>query len=75
MIERAEAHINWKEREIHKKTYEYFGYHNGEPVYREIWIREISKFPYCSNCGGQTDDRFMHYCSKCGAKFIGGKHD
>ena len=69
MKRETEAYIVWKEREEITKTYEYFGLDGDQPLYKEKLIHLISKFPYCSNCGKRTDDRFMHFCPNCGAIF------
>ena len=69
MERETEACVVWKERDVVDKTYEYFGLDAGQPLYKEKLIHQISKFPYCSSCGKRIDDRFMHFCPNCGAKF------
>ena len=66
----ADAHIIWKEREITITTYQDSGYRQyGTPFYIRKHIRTKDKIPYCSSCGKRTDDRFMHFCPNCGARF------
>lgn len=65
----ADAHIIWKEREVRRKTYYNSGHlWEDEPFYFLKYSQFKTKIPYCSRCGKQIDDRFMHFCPNCGAK-------
>lgn len=65
----TDAHIVWKEREVRHETYYNSGHlWESEPFYLLKYVHYITKIPYCSRCGKQIDDRFMHFCPNCGAK-------
>ena len=70
MTERVEANIIWKEQIVMTELYVKADVIAEAPRYIHKLKQEIIKTPYYSNCGKRTDDRFMHYCPNCGAKFV-----
>lgn len=61
------GHVVWVERPAVFAQYERHHSEDGITMYVRTCAEVKVKVPYCSECEKRLDDRFMKFCSNCGA--------
>ena len=61
------GHVVWVERPAVFAQYERHHSEDGITMYVRTCAEVKDKVPYCSECEKRLDDRFMKFCSNCGA--------
>lgn len=61
------GHVVWVERPTVFAQYERHHSEDGITMYVRTCAEVKDKVPYCSECEKRLDDRFMKFCSNCGA--------